>query len=61
MTEARFDVWLYYPDDWHEKVGDDLSAEDAVRPGAATRRGRGQVGMTEGQDHRAPIIATPSA
>jgi hypothetical protein len=29
--EERFDVWQYLPDDWHEKVGDNLSAEDAVK------------------------------
>jgi hypothetical protein len=31
MTEERFDVWQYLPDDWHEKVGEDLSAEEAVK------------------------------
>ena len=30
-SEERFDVWQYLPDDWHEKVGDNLSAEDAVK------------------------------
>lgn len=30
MTE-RFDVWQYFPNDWHEKVGDNLSAEEAVK------------------------------
>jgi hypothetical protein len=30
MSE-RFDVWQYLPDDWHEKVGDDLPPEAAVQ------------------------------
>jgi hypothetical protein len=30
MTE-RYDVWQYLPDNWHEKVGEDLGAEDAVK------------------------------
>lgn len=31
MSEERFDVWQYLPDDWHEKVGENLLAEDAVK------------------------------
>jgi hypothetical protein len=30
MTEERFDVWQYLPDDWREKVGEDMCAVDAV-------------------------------
>jgi hypothetical protein len=30
MTEERFDVWQYLPDDWHEKVGENLEAKEAV-------------------------------
>ena len=25
-----FDVWQFFPDDWHEKVGDHLPAKEAV-------------------------------
>jgi hypothetical protein len=31
MTEERFDVWQYLPHDLHERVGEDLEAEDAVK------------------------------
>jgi hypothetical protein len=31
MSDERYDVWQYLPEDWHDKVGDDLSAEDAMR------------------------------
>jgi hypothetical protein len=31
MSDERYDVWQYLPEDWHDKVGDDLSAEEAVR------------------------------
>jgi hypothetical protein len=31
MTDEKFDVWQYLPRDWHEKVGEGLSAEEAVK------------------------------
>ena len=30
-----FDVWQYFPDDWHEQVGANLSGKDAVRLAAS--------------------------
>jgi hypothetical protein len=46
MTEERFDVWQYLPDDWHEKVGDNLSAEDAVKLAYSyTTRPAAQIGV----------------
>ena len=45
-SEERFDVWQYLPDDWHEKVGDNLSAEDAVKLAHSyTVRPAAQIGI----------------
>ena len=46
MSES-FDVWQYFEDDWHDKVGDGLSAEDAVKLAASyTRRPAALLGIT---------------
>lgn len=29
-AEERFDVWWFDPDGWHERIGSDLDANDAV-------------------------------
>ena len=45
MSEL-FDVWQYLPDDWHEKVGENLSAEDAVKLAHSyTTRPAAQMGV----------------
>jgi hypothetical protein len=46
MSEERFDVWQYLPGDWHEKVGENLSAEDAVKLAHSyTTRPAAQMGV----------------
>jgi hypothetical protein len=46
MTEERFDVWQYLPDDWHEKVGEDLGAKEAVELAHSyTTRPAAQIGI----------------
>jgi hypothetical protein len=48
MTEERYDVWQYLPDDWHEKVGHDLSAEEAVKLAASyTTRPAAKLGIIQ--------------
>ena len=45
MTEL-FDVWQYLPDDWHEKVGERLSGEEAVKLAHSyTIRPAAQIGI----------------
>jgi hypothetical protein len=45
MSES-FDVWQYFENDWHDKVGADLSAEDAVKLAASyTRRPAAALGV----------------
>jgi hypothetical protein len=31
MTEENFDVWLWFPHDLHDRIGNALSAEQAVK------------------------------